>query len=108
VKFAREWDHPAYGLDVIQVHSYPDVRYQDRDVSVFAHAAADFALTKPILIGEFPTHPRVHPAGHLSPSYTLEDYLRHARDAGFLGAWPWSFKGVDAFGSPPRNAKIST
>ena len=36
---------------------------------------------------------------HLSPAYTLEDYLSLARDGGYLGAWPWSFKGTDAFGA---------
>lgn len=99
VKFAREWDDPVYGLDFVQVHSYPDVRYQDRDVSVFEQTAADFGLTKPLLIGECPSDPRNHPADHLSPAYSLEDYLQCARDGGYLGAWPWSFKGVDAFGS---------
>ena len=101
VKFAREWDDPAYGLDFVQVHSYPDVRYQDRDESLFGRSAADFGLSKPLLIGECPSHPRVHPVGHLSPAYTLDDYLQLARDGGYLGAWPWSFKGVDAFGAPP-------
>ena len=100
VKFAKEWDNPVYDLDFIQVHSYPDVRYQDRDASVFANAAADFALSKPLLIGEFPSDPRSHPPEHLSPAYTLDDYLRRAREGGYLGAWPWSFKGVDAFGAP--------
>ena len=100
VKFAREWDDPAYGLDIVQVHSYPDVRYQDRDDSVFGRSAADFGLTKPLLIGECPPDPRAHPDGHLSPVYSLEDYLQLARDGGYLGAWPWSFKAVDAFGAP--------
>ena len=58
----------------------------------------DFDVSKPILIGECPSNPRAHPEGHLSPAYTLDDYLRHAHDAGYLGAWPWSFKGVDAVG----------
>jgi hypothetical protein len=99
VRNARRWDDQAYGLDVIQVHSYPDVRYQDRDQSVFEMTAADFHLTKPLLIGECPWDPRSHPEGHLSPAHTLHDYLDRARDAGYLGAWPWSFKGVDAFGA---------
>ena len=99
VKFAKEWDDPVYDLDFVQIHSYPDVRYQDRDVSVFAMKAADFGLSKPLLIGECPSNPRLHPADHLSPAYTLEDYLNLARDGGYLGAWPWSFKGVDAFGA---------
>jgi hypothetical protein len=100
VKFAREWDDAAYGLDFVQIHSYPDVRYQDRDDSVFEKTAADFGLSKPLLIGECPSDPRAHPDGHLSPAYTLDDYLRLAREGGYLGAWPWSFKGVDAFGTP--------
>ena len=99
VKFAQEWDDPIYGLDFVQVHSYPEVRYQDRDVWLFDRAAADFELSKPLLIGEFPSDPRMHPPDHLSPAYTLDDYLRLARDGGYLGAWPWSFKGVDAFGA---------
>jgi hypothetical protein len=55
VRSAREWDDPVYGLDVVQVHSYPDVRYPDRDDTVFGRTAADFGLTKPLLIGEFPS-----------------------------------------------------
>ena len=95
----HEWDHPSYDLDFLQVHSYPDVRYPDRDDSVFGRTAASFGLSKPLLIGECPAHPRLHPPGHLSPAYSLEDYLTLARDGGYLGAWPWSLKGVDAFGA---------
>ena len=62
-QFAREWDDPAYGLDFVQVHSYPDVRYPDRDDSVFGRTAASFGLSKPLLIGECPSHPRAHPPG---------------------------------------------
>ena len=99
VASVREWDHQAYDLNFLQVHSYPDVRYPHRDDSVFGRTAASFGVSKPLLIGECPSHPRLHPPGHLSPSYTLEDYLTLARDGGYLGAWPWSFKGVDAFGA---------
>ena len=101
VRNAKEWDDPAYGLDFVQVHSYPDVRYPDRDDSLFGRTAASFGLSKPLLIGEFPSDPRRHPDGHLSPAYTLDDYLALARDGGYLGAWPWSFKGVDSFGPTP-------
>jgi len=38
----------------------------------------------------------------LSPAHTLADYLALAHDSGYLGAWPWSFKGVDAFGAVDR------
>ena len=99
ISVAAEWDHPVYDLDFIQVHSYPDVRYPFRDTPLFGHAAADFGLTKPLLIGEFPSDPRVHPADHLSPAYSAADYLKLAEAGGYLGAWPWSFKGTDAFGA---------
>ena len=101
VRNAKEWDDPAYGLDFAQVHSYPDVRYPDRDDLLFGRTAASFGLTKPLLIGECPSDPRRHPEGHLSPAYSLDDYLSLAREGGYLGAWPWSFKGVDAFGPTP-------
>ena len=104
VKAAGEWDHPAYDLDFIQIHSYPDVRYPDRDATVFGQSAADFGLFKPILIGEFPADPRQHPAGHLSPAYTVADYLSLVREGGYIGAWPWSFKGTDAFGAVDLSA----
>lgn len=98
VKFAAEWDRPELGLDFVQVHSYPDVRYPERDEALFGRTADSFGLSKPLLIGEHPSRPRVHPDAHLSPAYTLEDYLALARDGGYLGAWPWSFKGGGAFG----------
>lgn len=107
VRSAKEWDDPVYGLDFVQVHSYPDVRYADRDETVFGRTAADFGVSKPLLIGECPSNPRQHPDGHLSPAYTLDDYLTLARDGGYLGAWPWSFKGVDAFGSPVTTPLVS-
>lgn len=104
VKFAAEWDRPELGLDFVQVHSYPDVRYPERDETVFGRSAASFGLTRPLLIGEHPSNPRVHPADHLSPAYTLEDYLLLARDGGYLGAWPWSFKGGGEFGDVDPDA----
>lgn len=99
VRFVAEWDHPAYGLDFIQVHSYPDVRYQDRDIMLFGRTAASFGVSRPILIGEHAAHPRQHPPGHLPPAYSATDYQVLAQEGGYLGAWPWSFKGVDSFGS---------
>ena len=105
VAAVREWDQPAYDLDFLQVHTYPDVRYPDRDEQLFGRTAASFGLSRPLLIGEFPAQPRLHPAGHLSPAYTLEDYLNLARDGGYLGAWPWSFKAVDAFGAPTSRSR---
>lgn len=99
VAAVKEWDNDAYDLDFIQVHSYPDVRYPSRDSGLIGKPASELGVTRPILIGEFPSDPRAHPADHLSPAYGVADYLAWARDGGYLGAWPWSFKGTDAFGA---------
>lgn len=83
VRNASEWDDPAYGLDFIQVHSYPDARHPHRDRSLAGCPCAELGVSRPVLIGEFPAN-----GGH-------EEILAAARDGGYLGAWPWSFKGHD-------------
>lgn len=100
VKFAAEWDDPAYGIDVIQVHSYPDEDHPERDESVIGRDVGSFGLSKPLLIGEHPANGnRLHPSDHRPPDFSLTDYVRLARDGGYAGAWPWSFKGIDGFGA---------
>ena len=95
----KEWDHDGYDLDFIQVHAYPDVRYPGRDDGIIGKSVTDFGVNRPVVIGEFPSNPRQHPGHHLSPAYTTRDYLAAAAAGGYLGAWPWSFKGTDAFGA---------
>lgn len=98
VRYVGEWDDPAYGLDFLQVHSYPDVSHPRRDLSLIGRPCATFGLSKPLLIGEHPANgDRCHPDGHHPPAFSLSDYLDLARDGGYLGAWPWSFNGVDDF-----------
>lgn len=82
VKHAREWDRPDYGLDFVQVHTYP----HQNDLSVFEHSASSFGLSRPLLIGECPAQP-------------FENYQRAGRDGGYLGVWPWSINGVDEVGA---------
>lgn len=61
-----------------------------------------------MLIGEFPGNGgRQHPPGTAPAPESLEDYLNWARDGGYLGAWPWSFKGVDAIGAIDATAMRS-
>ena len=92
VRHAAEWDRAEYGLDFIQLHSYPDVRHPERDDTLIGKCADALGVSKPVLIGEFPAN-----GG-------LTDYLALARDGGYLGAWPWSFKGVDACGAADLDA----
>lgn len=96
------WDDPALGLDVLQVHSYPDVRHPRRDADVFGRPAASLGVSRPVLLGEFPGNaPQRHPGGTHPPPTTLDDYLEFAVAAGYAGAWPWSFSGTDGYGRLP-------
>jgi len=38
------WDDAALGLDVLQLHSYPDVRHPERDVDVFGTPASELSV----------------------------------------------------------------
>jgi hypothetical protein len=97
------WDDDALGLDVLQIHSYPDVRHPDRDVDVFGMQAGSLGVRRPVILGEFPGNgPEQHPPYASPPVTTLEDYLEFAVTGGYAGAWPWSFSGTDPYGKLPE------
>ena len=97
------WSDPELGVDFVQVHSYPDVKLAERDADVFGMPAASLGIPQPIVLGEFPGNaPEQCPAGSSPPATTLEQYLEFAVSAGYLGAWPWSFSGTDAYGRIPE------
>jgi hypothetical protein len=97
------WDDEALGIDVVQVHSYPDTNHPKRDTDVFGVSAVSLAMTRPIVLGEFPGNGlRQHPAGSSPPPTTLGEYLEFAVAAGYAGAWPWSFSGTDEYGRLPE------
>jgi hypothetical protein len=99
------WDDPGLGLDVLQLHSYPDLRRPQREVDVFGRPAAALGVRHPVILGEFPGDgPNRHPAGAQPPDTTLDDYLAFGVSGGYLGAWPWSFSGTDAYGPVPPQA----
>lgn len=96
------WDDDALGLDVLQIHSYPDTR-QPRDLDIFGTPARELPVSRPVLLGEFPCNgPGQHPPGASPPAITLEDYLEFALYQGYAGAWPWSFSGTDDYGRVPE------
>jgi len=98
------WDDPALGVDFIQVHTYPDVNAPERDADVFGMPATSLGVRKPVVLGEFPGNgPEQHPQRAAPPPTTLEEYLEFAVAAGYLGAWPWSFSGTDAYGQIPED-----
>lgn len=104
VRFVNEWDDDAYGLDFIQIHSYPDARHPRRDRNILNQPCSTLAVSRPVLIGECPANgANRHPADHRPVPFSLREYHEMAVRGGYLGAWPWSFKGVDDFG--PVNAR---
>jgi hypothetical protein len=96
------WDDDALGLDVLQVHSYPDVRHPERDTDIFGVPASALGVRRRVILGEFPcSGPEQRPGHATPPSTTLDEYLEFAVSAGYLGGWPWSFSGTDAYGRVP-------
>jgi hypothetical protein len=96
------WDDDALGLDVLQLHTYPDTRHLYRDTDVFGMPASTLGVRRGVILGEFPGDgPGQHPEGASPPDTTLEQYLEFAVSGGYLGAWPWSFSGTDGYGRFP-------
>jgi hypothetical protein len=96
------WDDPALGLDLLQVHTYPDLKHPERDVDLFGMAASSFRMSRPLILGEFPGNaPHQRPEDASPPPTTLDDYLEFALANGYAGAWPWSYSGTDAYGRLP-------
>jgi len=96
------WDDEALGIDVLQVHHYPDTRHPRRDDELFGVAAPRLGVRRPVILGEFPGNgPEVHPPGASPPAIDLRAYLEFAVASGYAGAWPWSFSGTDGYGRLP-------
>jgi hypothetical protein len=97
------WDDDALGLDLLQVHSYPDTRRPQQERDLFGLAPSALGVRRAVILGEFPGNGwGQHPEGVSPPPTTLEQYLEFAVAAGYVGAWPWSFSGTDAYGRMPQ------
>jgi hypothetical protein len=98
----RAWDDAALGLDVLQVHSYPDTRRLFAEADIFGTPVWSLGVSRAVILGEFPGNaPEQHPKGASPPDTTLYDYLEFAVSNGYAGAWPWSFSGTDPYGRLP-------
>jgi hypothetical protein len=99
------WDDDDLGLDVLQVHSYPDTRHPEREADLYGMPASTLSVRRGVILGEFPGNgPQQHPEGATPPDTTLGEYLEFAVNTGYAGAWPWSFSGTDAYGRLPVEA----
>jgi hypothetical protein len=97
------WDDEAFGLDFLQVHSYPDSVHPLRDEDVYGRPSDTLGCSRPVVLGEFPGNgPGQHPRWTSPPPWTLGDYLEFAVGHDYAGAWPWSFSGTDGYGTLPR------
>jgi len=85
------WDTDALGLDVLQLHAYPDSLHPG-DVDPFTTPARELDVRRDVIVGEFRS------------SAPLEDCLEQALAGGYAGAWPWSFSGTDTHGRLPVDA----
>jgi hypothetical protein len=84
------WDADALGLDVLQLHAYPDSPHPG-DVDVFSTPARALDVRRDVILGEFRS------------SAPLDECLEKALAGGYAGAWPWSFSGTDKYGRLPVN-----
>jgi len=99
------WEDPELGLDLLQIHSYPDTRHPGRDLDPVANAAPSLGFSKPVLLGEFPGNAALqHPADASPIVHGIDEVLEAAVTGGYAGAWPWSFSGTDAYGRLPVDA----
>jgi hypothetical protein len=85
------WDADALGLDVLQLHAYPD-SLQPGDVDPFSTPARTLDVHRDVILGEFRS------------SAPLDECLEKALAGGYAGAWPWSFSGTDSYGRLPVDA----
>jgi hypothetical protein len=85
------WDADALGLDMLQLHAYPDSLHPG-DVDVFSTPARALDVRRDVILGEFRS------------TAPLDESLEKALAGGYAGAWPWSFSGTDTHGRLPLDA----
>lgn len=98
IKYMHVWDDDAFGLDLLQVHTYNDFLNQPHDDTLFGQRYSELQLGRPLLIGEYATRvgeARLSQATSLR-SIGLAEYLDFALNGGYAGALYWSYNDVDA------------
>jgi hypothetical protein len=85
------WDDDALGVDVLQLHAYPDSLHRG-DVDPFVTPAQTLDVSRDVILGEFRS------------AAPIDDCIEQALAGGYAGAWPWSFSGTDSYGRLPVDA----
>lgn len=87
-RWTEQWK--GLGLDFYSVHYYEENRLS-LDSDLYDTDARALNLDAPVVIGEYPLG---------SKKAGFAQYLDNWFSRGYAGAWAWSFKAVDEFGSP--------
>jgi hypothetical protein len=101
LRFASRWDDPRLDLDFLQAHAYYDPAH---DFDVLVTSAGALGLKRPLVLGECAGQGDAADAVRGRPAIDVRSFAAAARRAGYLGAWPWSWRGVDAHGAVHREA----
>jgi hypothetical protein len=101
LRFAGWWDEPRLDLDFLQAHAYYDPAH-DFDLLTTPYRA--LGVSRPLLIGECAALGDPADQPRLRPALDVRALAAAACRAGYLGAWPWSWRGVDRQGAVDRTA----
>lgn len=96
LRFARLWDDASLGLDFLQAHAYYDPA---QDLDALLTSPTTLGLTRPLVIGECSAAGDAVDPVRGRPSLPLPQLAAAFADRGYAGAWPWSWRGVDAHGA---------
>ena len=95
LRFAAWWDDPRLGLDFLQAHAYYDPAH---DHDVVRTSPATLGLTRPLVIGEYSARGDAEDTAAGRPPLDALALAELMLAGGCAGAWPWSWRGVDAHG----------
>jgi hypothetical protein len=95
LRFAPWWDDPRLGLDFLQAHTYYDPAH-DLDLLCTPHPA--LGLSRPVVLGEYSALGDAEDGSAGRPRLDAVALAEAALSAGYAGAWPWAWRGVDRHG----------
>jgi hypothetical protein len=95
LRFASWWDDQRLGLDFLQAHAYYDPAH---DLDLLATPYAVLRLSRPLVIGECSGQGDAEDPARGRPRLDVARLVAEAAARGYDGAWPWSWRGVDAHG----------
>jgi hypothetical protein len=96
LRFARWWDDPAFAFAFLQVHPYYD---PEHDHDLLDVTPGRLGVARPLVLGECAGRGEIEDPRRGREAMTLAAMTAAARQRGFAGVWPWSWRGADRHGS---------